>query len=99
MPSILVGILLLFCAIEAAERGHHFHAVRWIGDNTYGTYLWHVPLQIGILTILDHFAISRSIALSPAFFVGFMALVIALARVSFLYFERPARGKLRQVLR
>lgn len=97
IPPLCVGILLLFCAIEAAERGHHFRAVRWVGDNTYGTYLWHVPIQIVMLIGLDRWVGSHAIALRPWFFVGFIFIVVVVARLSFVYFETPLRNRIRKV--
>jgi peptidoglycan/LPS O-acetylase OafA/YrhL len=95
MPLFLGGVLLIFCAIEAAERGHHFRAIRWIGDNTYGTYLWHIPIQIATLIILDRFVGSRAVALQGWFFMAFLAVTVFVARLSFLWVECPAREWIR----
>jgi peptidoglycan/LPS O-acetylase OafA/YrhL len=65
---------------------------RWVGDNTYGIYLWHVPVQITILTGASLLALPRTIFLSPAFLIGFVAVTVGLARTSFLLIERPSRS-------
>jgi peptidoglycan/LPS O-acetylase OafA/YrhL len=92
MPLLLFGILLGFCALEAAGGGRLFRPARWFGDNTYGTYLWHVPIQISVLIVLDRFVGSREVALHPWFFVSFICITVVVARLSFIWVERPARA-------
>jgi peptidoglycan/LPS O-acetylase OafA/YrhL len=41
---LLIGILIGLSALEATTHGQRLEQLRWIGDNTYGTYLWHVPI-------------------------------------------------------
>jgi peptidoglycan/LPS O-acetylase OafA/YrhL len=91
MPLFLVGILLFFCAVEVGGRGNLFRPMRWFGDTTYGTYLWHIPIQISTLIVLDRFVGSREIALHWWFLVAFICLTVAVARLSFIWVERPAR--------
>lgn len=91
----LSGILVAVCAVEASTQGRHLERLRWIGDNSYGTYLWHVPIQIATLVLLDRFRIDHDIARSPLFLAGFIALVMIVARISYLWFERPLRNWLR----
>jgi peptidoglycan/LPS O-acetylase OafA/YrhL len=91
MPLLLFGILLAFCALEAGGGGRLFRPIRWFGDNTYGTYLWHVPIQIAALIVLDRFVGSREVALHPWFFVSFICITVLVARLSFIWVERPSR--------
>ena len=89
---LLAGTLDRRCAIEGLKRW------RWLGDNTYGTYLWHVPVQMMILIGMDLFQVDRMLATHPLFFIGFLTAVCLLARWSFLHIERPAQQFLRQRL-
>jgi peptidoglycan/LPS O-acetylase OafA/YrhL len=92
MPLFLLGLLMIFCAIEAGPWRGIFRSTRWFGDCTYGTYLWHVPIQILILTILDRFVGSREPALHGWFFLSFVLLTMLVARLSFIGIEKPARA-------
>ncbi|WP_157136883.1 acyltransferase family protein [Sphingomonas sp. PAMC 26617] len=92
---LLSGLLVAVCALEASPYGRRLERLRWIGDNTYGTYLWHVPIQITALTIMDYKGISHSLAENPLFLVGYLAITVLFARFSYLYCELPLRNRLR----
>ena len=94
-PSLIAGMLLCGCALEALAFGNIAKRVRWIGDNTYGCYLWHVPIQIAAILGLDLIVGNRSAALHPIFLIAFIAIVMAVARLSFIYIEKPARRAIR----
>ena len=64
---------------------------RWLGQLTYGTYLWHVPLQVLGLIVLQHMKWGDRVVSSPAFLVGFFVLVVTAAHLSLVYLEEPAR--------
>jgi peptidoglycan/LPS O-acetylase OafA/YrhL len=95
LPLQSTGFVLLACAAESWSLGRVARRVAWIGDNTYGSYLWHVPIQIVALIVLDRFVGSRAVAFSPVFFLGFMTSVMLVARLSFIVFEDPMRRAIR----
>ncbi|RYD21714.1 MAG: acyltransferase [Lysobacteraceae bacterium] len=99
MVLLLTGMLVLVCAVEASshrrEVARYLERLRWIGDNSYGTYLWHVPIQIATLVVLDRLRVDHAIAKSPLFLVAFIAATMIVARLSYVYFERPMRNRLR----
>jgi peptidoglycan/LPS O-acetylase OafA/YrhL len=66
-------------------------SVRWIGDNTYGVYLWHIPVQLSIFLLVGDIPTVGRFAYSSAFLAGFLLVVILIARASFVWFEAPAR--------
>jgi peptidoglycan/LPS O-acetylase OafA/YrhL len=68
----------------------------WLGQLTYGTYLWHVPLQILALIILQRMQWGTRPVSSPVFLVSFLVLVVAAAHLSLVYLEEPARRWLTQ---
>jgi len=92
MPLFLFGLLLLFCAVELTGSSHRFRSLQWFGNCTYGTYLWHVPIQILTLIVLDRFFGTREPALHGWFFVAFVLLTVGTARLSYIWIERPARA-------
>lgn len=80
--------LILFAAALEPRLARPLAPVRWLGDASYGIYLWHIPLQITLMLLLpDPVATMRQ----PLALLLYLAAVIAIACVSFTVFERPAR--------
>ena len=75
--------------------------VAWIGDISYSIYLIHFPLQVAVMLVVGQFAWADRVAIfaSPLTFIAFLAVAVGLARLSFVYFEMPAREWLRHKLR
>ena len=71
---------------------------KWLGETTYGAYLWHVPLQLVILLVLLPGPELHRLTASPWFLVAYLGAVIAIARISYVHFERPVRDWLRRRL-
>jgi peptidoglycan/LPS O-acetylase OafA/YrhL len=101
LHSVGIGSILLCAAlllgasqikVKKGTRSASF--MKWMGDNTYGTYLWHVPVQIAILMIVTRFGVPQEIFLRPGFLLFFLLLVIVLSRLSFVCYERPLRSYL-----
>ncbi|MBP2160925.1 MULTISPECIES: acyltransferase [Asticcacaulis] len=76
-------------------------SVAWIGDISYSIYLIHFPLQVAVMLVMGQFAWADRVAIfaSPLTFIAFLAAAVGLARLSFVYFEMPAREWLRRKLR
>lgn len=98
-----VAQMLVLCAVllgaALAERGWAARQARrltWIGDSTYGIYLWHVPVQLVALLVLDYYVGSRAAVSQPWFLIAFIVTVVVTARFSFEYIERPARSFVRR---
>ncbi|MBD8687376.1 MULTISPECIES: acyltransferase family protein [unclassified Rhizobium] len=74
--------------------------VKWLGDATYSMYMWHFPIQILILALIQYFGISAEVFRSPAILICWVAGMIGLAVLSFHKIEKPlqtwARVKLEQ---
>lgn len=98
-PIILPAIFLLVCGVEAAGW---IRTSRWteiIANNTYGVYLWHIPIQLFLLLLLDGAIGNRSVATAGWFLILYLILVIAVARISYLGIELPARRAIRRLAR
>lgn len=84
----------------AVEVGPHATArlrqvAQWLGDCSYGIYLWHLPLQLALILLLSRFASVASLAGHWWFMLAFLALLLVTARISYRLIEWPARQWLR----
>ena len=96
IPGLAGAAVLLLAGAERAAPPLLRRAAQWLGDNTYGIYLWHVPVQIALmLALLPRFDLAQA-AQSGWFLAAFVLGTTALARVSFLLFERPMREWIRR---
>lgn len=101
----LFGLTGVFGALFLALASVELHAPRrlrdaceWLGENTYGVYLWHFPIQLTIILFLLPNVAPQQVAQNGWFMVLFVALVIVVARFSFVHIERPMRDLLRRHL-
>ena len=83
--------LLAMLAIDTADRTDRLGGARHLGDASYGIYLWHFPLQLALVLLIDATIGSRAIARQPAFLVFFVGLSILAGFASHRWFERPAQ--------
>jgi peptidoglycan/LPS O-acetylase OafA/YrhL len=66
-----------------------------LGELTYSTYLWHFPLQLAFVIILDAAGFSRDVFLSPFVWALWMAAVWTTASASHRWFETPMQNFIR----
>lgn len=96
VPCLVLALLLICCALESSSVASIAKRIRWIGDSTYGIYLWHVPFQVVALIVFSQIDGARSVITQGWFLAFFLASVVGLARLSFLLFEHPIRMKLKK---
>jgi peptidoglycan/LPS O-acetylase OafA/YrhL len=89
------GAILMLASFEDSAAGRFAHRQRWLGDSTYGIYLWHLPIQIVVLILFATAVLPRSMADSPFFLFAFMGAAISAGWLSYRYFERSTRAWLR----
>jgi peptidoglycan/LPS O-acetylase OafA/YrhL len=73
-----------------------FQRSQMLGDLTYSTYLWHVPIQIAVITALEVLRVDRSIVSRPSFLIIYLLSIFCTAYVSFNFFESPMRSLIRK---
>lgn len=83
----LVGTAAL---IDLGPWGASFSRVRFIGDSTYGIYLWNVPIQIAVLLVCAGLGIPATVWQHPAMLIAYLALCCIAGWLSFTWFEKPA---------
>lgn len=90
------GMLVLLAGIEPWAGTRLRRAAVWIGDCTYGLYLWHIPMQLVLLVLLLPGQGMVDLARQGWFLALWLIAMVAIARLSFLWIERPARLYLRR---
>jgi peptidoglycan/LPS O-acetylase OafA/YrhL len=86
-----ISVVWLAASIELVDNAKVGKKLRWLGDMSYGMYLWHVPVQISLLLWLKYSGIGQWVVSSKEFFACFFLLVFTIAYVSFRCFELPMR--------
>jgi len=84
-------LLLIAASSEATVLGVAYRRVRFIGDITYSTYMWHAPIQMLFLLGAGLQLWSVDVAFSDTFVIAYLALVCSFAWLSFRFIERPAQ--------
>lgn len=85
------GVVFLTLAADMSDAKGRLSLGQKLGDASYGIYLWHIPIQLTLVLIIDTIGIPRDIAHQPWFLVLFVTLAIAAGFVSHAKFERPAQ--------
>ena len=96
IPGLAGAAVLLLAGAERAAPPLLRRAGQWLGDNTYGLYLWHVPVQMAVILALLPYFDPAELAQNGWFLAAFVLGTTALARASFVLFERPMREWIRR---
>jgi len=93
---ILFPLPVLALALLEARRSFAFAGLGFLGAISYSSYLLHFPLQLGcaLLARLRHWSVA--VFDTPAFFLGFFAVLLALSWLSYRCFELPCQRWLRR---
>lgn len=86
LAIVLVGGAAL---IDLRGTGARLRRFGFIGESTYGTYLWHVPLQVAVLLVLHPLGWA-GLREHPAFLFAYVLVCCTAGWLSFVWFERPA---------
>lgn len=86
--SVIQGMLpdMLAGASEALRRLLNFAPLRWVGERSYGLYLWHWPLAV-----VMHYVLGAD--RSPLVNVGVLVATFAIAEMSYRWIETPIRRR------
>lgn len=94
--TLLATSILSVIAITAAVwprsrfgRGIEIQPLRWIGERSYGIYLWHWPLLVLVVAAVRGTGPEAGVPLGIALFV--LVLTFALAAFSYRFIETPVR--------
>lgn len=92
----LPSIILFFLSLEGFIKKKMSGIFCFLGNLTYGTYLWHVPTQIILIIFIKNFGLNFSIIDTKLFFLIYLSFVFIMAIISYYFFEKKARNWLRE---
>lgn len=95
IPALAGAALLALAVAETSVPRFVRRASSWLGDCTYGIYLWHVPMQLALMLAFLPDAHPAEFAAQGWVLAVWIAAVVLIARLSFIWFERPMRERLR----
>lgn len=87
----VVALFALALAADAADRADRLTLGKRWGDASYGTYLWHFPIQLVIVMALDALPGGRALAQHWAVLLVYLTAALAAGFASHRWFERPAQ--------
>lgn len=90
LPFLTFAAISAAVALDASRWAGLFRRIRFIGDSTYGTYLWHVPIQLVLILLLDAAGLREHVVRSPLFLLFFLAIVSLAGWLSYRFIEAPA---------
>ncbi len=93
-PILFAGLVLTVLGSPALCRAATSPVLAWLGEISYSTYLWHMPLQI--VLILFSARVAPIPFSSPWVLALYFGLVFAVSTLSYRYFERPAQAWMRR---
>lgn len=73
--------------------------VELLGNLSYGIYLWHIPMQMIIILLTKKLAISFTAPNLIIILLAWVAITIFASYLSFMFFERPTKRKIMQLLK
>ena len=92
-------VLLVFLSLENFIKGRIVNFFSFLGNLTYGTYLWHLPLQIFLMIMIKKIGIDYSIFEYKIFFLIYLSILILLSILSYYFFEKKMRQFLKKKLK
>ena len=93
-PAILISILFLTAILDNLKIPFDQKAIMRFGELTYSAFLWHVPIQLLIILVLEGTSATNEIYRFEAFFVFYLVAVYLIANLSFVFIENPIKVSL-----
>ena len=92
----LPSILFIFLSTENLIKNKIASLFNFLGNLTYGTYLWHLPVQILIMILIKNSKIDYSIVGTKIFFLVYLMLIFIISIASYYFYELKLRKLIRK---
>ena len=93
-PQGALWVLALFALalwVDRLDRHDRLAFGKRLGDASYGTYLWHFPIQLTMVLVLDALPGGRALSQHWEVLAIYLAAAVAAGFASHRWFERPAQ--------
>lgn len=88
----VLSLFVLVVWIDRLDVSARLAVGRRLGDASYGTYLWHFPIQLAMVLVLDRLPGGRETASHAAVLAFYLAAALAAGFASHRWLERPAQA-------
>jgi peptidoglycan/LPS O-acetylase OafA/YrhL len=95
MYIFLPSILMMFLSVENLIKNRMCKIFNFLGNLTYGTYLWHLPIQMCLIIFMKKNNINFSVIDTKIFFLLYLFFVISVSVISYYFFELKLRYLIR----
>ena len=89
--TILIFILCLTAILDTFRTPFRQKAVVRFGKLTYSAFLWHIPLQLVTILVLESASATTEVYKSEAFWFFYLVAVYLIANFSFVFIENPIK--------
>ena len=89
--AILISILFLTAILDTLQIPFSHKAVVRFGELTYSAFLWHIPIQLVMILVLESTSAPFEIYKSEVFMMVYLAAVYLTANLSFVFIENPIK--------
>lgn len=87
----VLALFALVLWVDRLDRHDRLAFGKRFGDASYGTYLWHFPIQLTIVLVLDMLPGGRALSQHWQVLAIYLAAALAAGFASHRWFERPAQ--------
>lgn len=89
--AILISILFFTAILDNLKIPFDQKAIMRFGELTYSAFLWHVPIQLVIILVLESTSATTEVYRLEAFFILYLVAVYFTANLSFVFIENPIK--------
>jgi len=93
MTAVFMPVVLGLSLLPNPRRQWSRRVMTWLGNVSYGVYMWHVPVQMALVLLLRKMSLEHQI-FNVSFLMSFLIVVVLVATVGFHIIEVPSRRKI-----
>lgn len=85
------ALITLLVSIEYLGKMNYLSKLKWVGDTSYGNYLWHSPLQVIFIYLSGLGVMDINTVNTGLFFILYIPFMFGFSYLSFKFFERSTQ--------